>query len=163
LEQGSKYRQEAYIGMGNAQLAMNNIEAADKQYQAALDTDPDYAPAKVGLAKVAIEKENYQKAKDLLTLVAEANTTEIGAEAQYLLGMTHKQQGNYEDAIKAFSNVNILYEAYDEWVSKALLEKAKSYIQMGQQGEARSELNSLIEDYPGTPQAREAKRLLNTD
>lgn len=160
-EQGSKYRQEAYIGMGNAQLAMNNMAEAEKQYQAALGSDPEYAPAKVGLAKVAIEQENYQKANDLLTLVAEANTTEIGAEAQYLLGVVSQQQGNYEAAVKAFSNVNILYEAYDEWVAKALLKKAESYIQMGQQGEARSELNTLIEDYPGTPQAKEAQRILD--
>jgi TolA-binding protein len=162
-EQGSKYSQEAYIGMGNAQLALGNISGAEKQYQVAIDRDPNFAPAKVGLAKVAIAQENYQKANDLLSLVAEANTTEIGAEAQYLLGLVHQETGNYESAVKAYSNVNILYEAYDDWVAKALLKKAESYIQLGKQGEARSTLNTLINDYPGTPQAKEAQKLLNTD
>jgi len=162
-EKGSQYRQQAYIGMGNAQLAMNNTDKAEQQYQAALDQNSDYDPAKVGLAKIAIQKENYQRANDLLTLVAQSNTTEVGAEAQYLLGVVHQKQGQFEAAVKAFSNVNILYEAYDEWVAKALLKKAESYIQLGQRGNARSALNTLIKNYPGTPQAKEAKKLLNTD
>lgn len=162
-EQGSNYRHEAFIGMGNAQLAMNNTEQAEKYYQQALDSNPNFAPAKVGLAKVAIEKQQYQNAEDLLSLVAEANTTGIGAEAQYLLGVVNQRRGEYEAAVKAFSNVNILYGAYDEWVAKALLKKAESYIHMGQSGEARSELNTLIEEYPGTPQAKEAQRLLGSD
>ncbi len=162
-EQGSNYRQEAYIGMGNAQLAMTNIDQAEEQYQAALDGDPNFAPAKVGLAKVDMERGNLQAAKDQLSLVAEANTTEIGAEAQYLLGVANQKQGNMEAAVKAFTNVNILYEAFDDWVAKALLKKAESYIQMGQRGEARSTLNTLVKDFPGTPQAKEAQKLLNTD
>ncbi len=97
----------------------------------------------------------------MLTLIAEANTTEVGAEAQYLLGIVNQQQGEHEDAVKAFSNVNILYEAHDEWVAKALLKKAESYIQLGQSGEARSELNTLVEEYPGTAQAKEAQKLLD--
>lgn len=162
-QEGGEYRQEAYIGMGNAQLAMNNLDMAAQEYQAALDQNSDYDPAKVGLAKIAIQKENYQKANDLLTLVAQSNTTEVGAEAQYLLGVVHQKQGQYEEAVKAFSNVNILYEAFDEWVAKALLKKAESYIQLGQRGNARNALNTLIKNYPGTPQAKEAKKLLNTD
>ncbi|MGD8427836.1 MAG: tetratricopeptide repeat protein [Balneolaceae bacterium] len=162
-EKGGKYRQEAYIGMGNAQLAMNNTEMAEQEYQAALNENSGYDPAKVGLGKVALKKGDYQKAHDLLTLVAQSNTTEVGAEAQYYLGIVNQQQGNYEAAVKAFSNVNILYEAYDEWVAKALLKKAESYIQLGKRGEARSTLNTLIKNYPGTPQAKEGQRLLDTE
>ena len=162
-EQGSKYQQEAYIGMGNAQLAMNNIDQAETHYEKALERNSDYAPARVGLGKVALQKQNYQEAKDLFALVAEANTTDVGAEAQYLLGVVEQQQGNFKAAVKAYSNVSVLYEAYNEWVAKALLGRAESYIQMGQQAEARSTLNTLVEEYAGTPEAKEAQRLLNTD
>ncbi|WP_445666735.1 tetratricopeptide repeat protein [Fodinibius sp. AD559] len=162
VEQEQKYRQEAYIGMGNAQLAMNNLSEAEKYYQAALDDNTDYEPAKVGLAKIAIEKEDYQRAQELLSPIAESNTTEVGAEAQYYLGEIHQQQGNYKQAVKAYANVNILYEAFSNWVAKALLRQAESYIQMGQRGEARSTLNTLIEDYPGTPQAKDAQQLLDS-
>ncbi|WP_255233433.1 tetratricopeptide repeat protein [Aliifodinibius salipaludis] len=161
-EQQQKYREEAYIGMGNAQLAMNNLSEAEKHYQAALDNNADYEAAKVGLAKIAIEKENYQRAQELLSPIAESNTTEVGAEAQYYLGEIHQQQGNFEQAVKAYANVNILYEAFSDWVARALLRQAESYIQMGQRGEARSTLNTLIEDHPETPQAKDAQKLLDS-
>lgn len=160
-DKGDKYKQEAYIGMGNAELAMNNLSVAEAEYQKALEQNSDYAPAKVGLAKIAIEQGNYQDAEDLLALVAELNSTEIGAEAQYYLGVVAQEQGNYEAAVKEYSNVNILYKAHDEWVAKALLNKAESYIQLGQRGEARSTLNTLIDDYSDTPQAKDAQKLLN--
>ncbi|WP_138432179.1 tetratricopeptide repeat protein [Fodinibius saliphilus] len=160
-KEGSQYRQEALIGMGNAQLVMNNIDQAGKHYQVALNNNPEYAPAKVGMAKVALQKENYEQAKDLLSLVAESNTTEVGAEAQYLLGRVNHLQKSYEAAIKAYSNVNVLYQAFDGWVAKSLLGKAKCYIQLGQRGEARSALQKLVEDYPDTPQSQEAQRLLD--
>ncbi|MEL7835252.1 tetratricopeptide repeat protein [Fodinibius sp. Rm-B-1B1-1] len=160
-EEGGKYRQEAYIGMGNAQLAMNNLAEAEKWYQSALENDSAYAPAQVGLAKVAIEEERYEGAEEFLNPIAESNTTEIGAEAQYYLGIIYQQQGSFEQAVKAYSNVNILYEAFSDWVAKALLRRAESYIQMGQRGEARSTLNTLIENHPDTPQAKEAKQLLD--
>lgn len=160
-KQDPQYRLEAHIGMGNAQLAMNNIDQAEQQFQAALDINSSYDPANVGLARVALNQNDFQKAENLLASVAESNTTEVGAEAQYLLGVVKQQQGNYQESVKAFSSVNILYGAYSEWVAKSLLKKAESYIQMGQRGEARSTLNTLIESYPGTPQAKEAKRLLD--
>lgn len=148
--------------MGNAQLAMNNVSEAEEEYRKALDRESDHAPAKVGIAKIAIERENYEEANDLLTSVTDENSTEIGAEAQFYLGELHRQQGNHEQAVKAYSNVSVLYETYDEWVAKAFLNRAKSYIQMGQRGEARSSLNTLIEDYPNTPQAKEAQELLDS-
>ncbi len=160
-EKGSRYRQEAYIGMGDAQLAMENSEQAQKHYQAALDNNQNLASAKVGLAKVNISNNNYQEAEDLLAPIAESNTTEVGAEAQYLLGVINQEQGAFEEAVKAYSNVSVLYEAFGEWVAKSLLNRARCYIQLGQRGEARTALNTLVEDYPESPQAREAKRLLN--
>lgn len=160
-EKGRDYRQEALIGMGNAQLEMNNLDQAKGYFDQALQNSNDFDPAKVGLAKVHIRNEQYDMALDLVSPVAESNTTETGAEAQYLMAYIYQMQGDYQAAVKNYSSVNILYEAFDEWVSKALLNKAKCYIKMGQQGEARSTLNTLINDYPDTPQAQEAQRLLN--
>lgn len=162
-DQGAKYQLEAYIGMGNTQLALNNVGQAEQYYQTALDSKSDYAPARVGMAKIAIENGNYQNARDLLSKVAEDNSYEIGAEAQYLLGVISQKQQKYQAAVKAFSNVNVLYGAYDRWVAKALLKKAESYIQMGQRGEARTALNTLVKDYPGTPEAERAQQLLNSE
>lgn len=161
LEQGgNRYQLEAYIGMGNAQIAMGNISEAEQQYRSALEINGSYAPANVGLAKVALQNESYQDAEDLLNLVAEANTTEVGAEAQYLLGVASQRSGNYEEAVQNYARVSVLYGAYDQWIARALLGRAESFMQLDQPGEARSSLNTLVNDYPDTPEAREAQRLL---
>jgi len=159
---GSRYRLEAYIGMGNAQLAMGEAEQAREQFELALGVNASYDPARVGIGKVELENENYQEAKDRLSLVAESNTTEIGAEAQYLLGVIEQEQQQYEQALEAYSNVEVLYRAYDEWVAKAMLRSAESYIQLGNRGQARSTLSTIVKNYPGTPEAERAQRLLDT-
>jgi len=159
---GSRYRLEAYIGMGNAQLALGEAEQAREQFELALGVNASYDPARVGIGKVELENENYQEAKDRLSLVAESNTTEIGAEAQYLLGVIEQEQQQYEQALEAYSNVEVLYRAYDEWVAKAMLRSAESYIQLGNRGQARSTLSTIVKNYPGTPEAERAQRLLDT-
>lgn len=163
LEQGgNKFRLEAHIGMGNAQIAMNNIDEAEQEYRAALQVNSSHDPANVGLGKVALEQGAYQDAKDLLSLVAEANTTRVGAEAQYLIGVADQRSGNYKEAVQSFSKVSVLYEAFDSWVAKSLLRKAQCFIELDQPGEARQTLNTLTQNYPNTPQAQEAQRLLNS-
>ena len=163
LEEGSSFRLGALTGMAEAQLAMGNIERARQHYESALETNASHAPARVGLGKVALRKGNYTEAQDLFGLIAESNTTEIGAEAQYLLGVTHQRQQNYKEALEAYSNVNVLYEAFDNWVAKSLLKSAECYIQLGNTGEARSTLNTVVENYGGTPEARQAQRLLQSN
>jgi TolA-binding protein len=163
LEQGgNKFRLEAHIGMGDAQIAMGNISEAEKEYRAALQVDSDHDPANVGLGKVALENGSYQDAQDLLSLVAEANTTEVGAEAQYFIGVAEQRSENYQDAVQAYSKVRVLYEAFDSWVAKSLLKKAESFLQLEQPGEARQTLNTLIQNHPDTPEAQEAQQLLDS-
>lgn len=162
-EAGSQYSQEARIGMGNALLAMGRTGEAEEQYKAVQQGTGGGDPARVGLGKVALERQNYAEAEDLFSLVAESNTTEIGAEAQYLLGYSRQRQGAYESALQAYSNVRVLYETFDSWVAKAMLRSAECYIQTGNRGEARNTLNTLIEQYPDSPQARQARQMLQSD
>lgn len=161
-EKDQGYRLEAYIGMGNAQLAMDNIPEAKAQYESALNINGSYDPARVGLGKVAIENGNYDEARDRLNLVAESNTTEIGAEAQYLLGVVDQEQQQFNQALESYSNVKVLYSAFDDWVSKSMLRSAECYIQLGNRGEARNTLNEIVKNYPGTEEAKKAQRLLDS-
>ncbi|MDZ7690510.1 MAG: tetratricopeptide repeat protein [Balneolaceae bacterium] len=162
-EERQDFALEALTGMGRAQLAMNNIEQARKHYEAALEANNDHDPAHVGLGKVALQNGNYTEARDYFNLVAESNTTEIGAEAQYLLGETYQQQQNFKQAIDAYSNVSVLYEAFDEWVAQSMLRRAECHIQLGNTGEARSLLNSLVESYPDLPEAKKAQQMLQSN
>lgn len=163
LEQGSSYELEGRIGIGTAELAQNNLEEAREQFEAVLEKDDEHEAASVGLAKVEIEDENYEGALDLLNLVAEASSAEEGAEAQYLIGTIYHEQRDFEEALDAYSNVKVLYDAYDEWIAKAMLESAKAYIQLGNRGDARNELEELIDTYPDTQEAERAEELLESN
>jgi tetratricopeptide (TPR) repeat protein len=154
---------EAYVGMGDARLAMKDLKSARKFYERVIDTDSDYAGAVVGLGKIALYSESYEQAQQLFEKVAESSSTESGAEAQYMLGKVQQEQRNFNEAIEAYSKVTILFEAHEEWVRKALLDRARSLIRLGRTGDARSALNTLVEDYPDTPEAREAGRLLKNN
>jgi TolA-binding protein len=161
LETASRYRQEAYVGMGNANLALNNIEQAKEEYQAALSINANSNSAKVGLGKVAIEEKRYEEARNYFAPIAESSSTEIGAEAQYYLGRVYQLQENYGAAIEEFGRVSVLFEAFDTWVSEAMFRSAECHIRLGNQGEAMNTLNAIITRYPGTTAEQKAQRLLN--
>lgn len=160
LRQGNRYDQEAYIGMANASLSLGELERAREEYEEALAINASNDGATVGLAKVLMAKTDYEQATKLLRPVAEGNTTDIGAEAQYLLGRISQQQKNFQEAIAEYARVKVLFEAFDQWVSDAMYGAAESHIQLGNRGEALAILNEIIDTYPGTNAAEKAQRLI---
>ncbi|GAB5409815.1 MAG: hypothetical protein BalsKO_21800 [Balneolaceae bacterium] len=157
----ARFAQEAYIGMGNASLAQNKLEVAREEYENALQVNAGNEAASVGLGKVALAEGNYEEAQTILTPIADRNTTDIGAEAQFYLGKIQQDQNNYEDAIGEYAKVKILFEAFDNWVSLAMYNSAESNILLGNRGDALAILNEIIENYPGTEAASKAQSLID--
>jgi len=162
LEKGSRFQQEAYVGMGSASLAEGNTGLAKTEFEEALKVNPNNPAAKVGLGKVAVNESRFEDAKVLLGPVADESTTISGAEAQYYLGKIEQDQGNYEAAIENYSKVRVLFEAFEIWVSKALYNTAECHIRLGNRGDAISILNGIIESYPDTEGAKQAQALLDS-
>lgn len=161
LETASRYRQEAYVGMGNASLAQNRIERAKEEYESALQVNANSEAAKAGLGKVAIAENEFDIAEELLAPIAEQSTTEIGAEAQYYLGEILQKRGEYNAAIEEYAKVKVLFEAFDFWTSKAMYNSAECHIRLGNRGEAMTILNSIIISYPDTEAEKKAQALLD--
>lgn len=162
LERAPRFRQEAYVGMGNASLALKNNEVAKTEYEKALQQNPNNAGASVGLGKVAMAEGNYSEAQIKLAPIADKNTTTVGAEAQYYLGKLEQDQGNFEKAIEEYSKVRVLFEAFEDWVSKSLYSSAECHIRLGNKGDAVSILRGIQEKYPDTEAAINAQKLLKT-
>lgn len=161
LRTASRFAQEAYIGMGNASLAQNKLEVARGEYESGLRVNPGNEAASVGLGKVALAEGNYEEAQQILAPIADRNTTDIGAEAQFYLGKIQQEQGNYEEAISEYAKVKILFEAFDDWVSLGMYNSAECNILMGNRGDALAILNEIIEFYPGTDAAARAQALID--
>ena len=160
LRTASRFSQEAYIGMGNASLAQGELETAREEYESALQVNSGNEAASVGLGKVARAEAEYEEAQNILAPIAEQNTTEIGAEAQFYLGRLQQDQNNFEEAISEYAKVKILFEAFDSWVSLGMYNSAECNLLLGNRGNALSILNEIIETYPGTEAARKAQVLL---
>lgn len=157
----NRFAQEAYIGMGNASLALNQLEKARSEYQSALDINAANEAASVGLGKVAIAEQKYEEAVIILKPIAEKNTTEIGAEAQFYLGKLNQEQENFQKAVEEYARVKVLFEAFDNWVSLAMYHSAESNILLGNRGDALAILNEIVEYYPGTEAEGLARQLLD--
>ena len=160
LRTASRFAQEAYIGMGNASLAQGELERAREEYESALEVNPGNEAASVGLGKVARAEANYEEAQNILAPIAERNTTDIGAEAQFYLGRLQQDQNNFEAAIAEYAKVKVLFEAFDSWVSLGMYNSAECNILLGNRGDALAILNEIIETYPGTEAAQKAQTLI---
>tara|TARA_R110002050_G_scaffold253787_3_gene392035 strand:- start:1368 stop:4364 length:2997 start_codon:yes stop_codon:yes gene_type:complete len=160
LDNAPRFKQEAYIGMGNASLALKKNTVAKTEYENALKVNPNNAAASVGLGKVAVAEGNYDEARGKLAPIAEKNTTIVGAEAQYYLGKLEQDNGEFEAAIEAYSKVRVLFEAFEDWVSRSLYNTAECHIRLGNRGDALSILNGILEKYPDTEAANKAQELL---
>ena len=158
----SRFAQEAWIGMGNASLALGEYDQAEDEYENALQANARNEAASVGLGKVAFAKQEYEQALNILGPIADRNTTEIGAEAQFYLGRIQHTQNNYEAAIEEYAKVKVLFEAFETWVSSAMYESAQCHLMLGNRGDARSILNDIIENYQGTEAAKKAQAQIDS-
>ena len=110
--------------------------------------------------EVFLAEKNYDKAHEILAPIADKNTTEIGAEAQFYLGKLQQDQQHYEDAIAEYAKVKVLFEAFDLWVSQGMYQAAECHILLGNRGDAMGILKDIQDTYPGTEAAAKAKALI---
>ena len=162
-EKDSRFIQEAYLGMGNANLGLGNHQDARQNFERVLSINEGNDAARTGLGKVLLEDDRVEEARRFFRIVAENNTTAVGAEAQFMLGRSYMIQGDRESALEEFSKVRVLFGVYDNWVAEAQYRTAEIYIREGRRGDALSLLNSIVENYPGTEGAEKAQRLLDRD
>lgn len=119
------------------------------------------AKAKVELAIILLQQNNYEGAQILLKEVGEKRTDDIGAQAQYNYGVLLYNQNKIEDAISALVRVRSVYSAYDEWYSKSLLKLGDCYLKLNDKKQAREMYRAVLTKHPTGELATEAKRKMN--
>lgn len=151
------YKGEALIGLGSVYIGKQDYVKARGYFERGERLFPKNDAMKLGIAKVNFEEERDDVALPLLEALAKSNTGAEGAEAQFLVGRIFQEKQQFSEALAAFSKVKILYEAYETWVSKSLFESAQCYKRLGNPVEAQKTLKLLIEKYPNTSAAKDAK------
>lgn len=82
--------------------------------------------------------------------------TSNAPSAQFWIGEIYRQQGDLDNAVKAY---DLVLEKYpdNQKTPDALLMKGKTLVQAGQRNAARQEFNELMRRFPGTSQAAQAR------
>jgi tetratricopeptide (TPR) repeat protein len=106
---------DVYGALGNVYYFNQNYTDALKQYQAAVQYNPN-AANRYSLGQGYLATGDYNKAQEQFNLVDQLSPGK--PQGQYGLGLTYEKQGDYRSAINAFQNAIALqgnyYEAYSE-------------------------------------------------
>ena len=84
---------------------------------------------------------------------------ETAAQSQFMIGETYFHQKRYQEALREFLKVEILY-AFPEWRSGALLESAKCHENLHEWSRAAETYSRILEKYPKSTHVAEASERL---
>ncbi len=128
-------------------------------------SEEDIAKAHLYTARVLLRRGEVPPALKELNLAALKSQTVVGAEARYRVGQLQYEADKYDEAIEsAFEVINNM-GSYEYWVAKSFILLADAYAGKGDDFQAKSTLESIIENYEGEddiiPSAKERLQKLN--
>lgn len=153
---------ELYYTMGQVLLAEKEPAKAQAQFKLAIEKRPDYVPAHLELAKMALQQEDYQGAEESIRRILQSNGK--NAEALVDLGIAYKGMGQYDKALAAYDdaqkiNPNLPELYLNRGIVIALkgdptkaIEYYRQYVQLGGRNEV------LAHDLIGEAEAELARR-----
>ncbi|MFC7525992.1 tetratricopeptide repeat protein [Parapedobacter sp. GCM10030251] len=130
-------------------------------------SEEDIAKAHLYTARVMLRRGEVEPAMKELNLAALKSQTVVGAEARYRVGQLQYEAKEYDKAIEsAFEVINNM-ASHDYWVAKSFILLADAYAGKGDDFQAKSTLESIIENYEGEddiiPSAKERLDKLNNN
>jgi len=140
--------------------------AAGMDAPARAEDIPADADAHYRAAELALRSGAHSQARALLRAFIERYPAEARADdAQHLLGVSYRRQGQPAAALAELRRVITTYRTGDA-VDRALLEMAEAFVQLGACGDARDSLRALVSTQPRSrlvPRARARTRELTDD
>lgn len=112
----------------------------------------------IGLIEYSAKR--YDNAIIYLRSISDSRTDEIGAKAQYYLGMALFEQGKTNDAISSFVRVRTVYSSYGEWLSRSTLMLGDCYRKLNDLAKAKQFYRDVITKHRGDELGRTAQKKL---
>lgn len=154
LELNSEYKEN--YGYAVTNLMVCYFELGDMEQMAKYaklikshdrSSDEDIAKAHLYGARAMLQEGNMKSAMKELNLAALKSQTAVSAEARYRMGQLQYENKEYDKAQEtAFDVVNNM-GAHDYWVARSFLLLADTYSVKGNDLQAKSTLESVIENY----------------
>ncbi|MFA7288779.1 MAG: tetratricopeptide repeat protein, partial [Melioribacteraceae bacterium] len=112
--------------------------------------------SKIELGIIELNNKNYENAGLLFKEAGENRLDDIGAQAQYLYGLSLFKSDNYKEAITALVRVRSVFGAYDEWFTKSLLLLGDCYVKLNDKKQARDMYKAVMIKHNSGPYYKEA-------
>ncbi len=136
----------SYFEIGDYKEALNYTNAV-KNYEKS--SEEEIANASLYAGKAYLKQNKRAEALKEFNLAALKSRTVIGAEARYNVALMQYENKEYEAAIKSAFDVSDSFSSYDYWVAKSFILMADAYVGKGDNFQAKSTLESVIENYDG--------------
>lgn len=120
------------------------------------------AKSKIELGILEMVRGQYENAGGYFRDLGESRLDDLGAQAQYLLGVTLFEQKKYSDAISAFVRVRSIFSTYDLWYSKSLIMLGDCYAKLNDKKQAREMYRAVISRHSKDELGAEARKKLNS-
>ncbi len=139
--------------VAECQIQKKDYAAAESLYRALIEgspAHPDKGLWQVRLGLVAYLQKNYQAVIETLTPVApQLASPDQKAEALYLIGLSHYQLGQFNEAATQLQAATTASSAWRQ-ADETLLYLARAQHKLGQVPQALATLNTLLQSYPAT-------------
>ena len=152
---------DASYQQGVVLKSTNQTDDAVRKFEATITQYPKSAASdrsRVALGWMNQSVENYTRALEYFKAVATNRTDELGAEAQYALGVTQQSSNNYSEAILSFLRVKYVFPSAEDWITKAYFNLGDCYEKTNQKQKAKEAYNIVIKQ--GGELAAEAEQRL---
>tara|TARA_Y100000310_G_scaffold345060_1_gene461497 strand:- start:6016 stop:8667 length:2652 start_codon:yes stop_codon:yes gene_type:complete len=95
---------ETLLNKGNSALADNNFRAANIEFKSLLEKDPNYVPARIGLAKVALELRDFDGALIELEKISSNNNSALDETIALLKARVLHRSAAHTALVKEFGD-----------------------------------------------------------
>src|SRR5690606_24879646 len=172
LELTSEYKENYNYAVTNLMICYFQIGDLDQVAKYAKliknydrSSEEEIAMAHLYGARAMLQEGNVQPAMKELNLAALKSQTAVGAEAGYRVGQLQYEDKEYDKAQESAFDVIENMGSQDYWVARSFILLADVYAGKGDAFQAKSTLESVVENYEGEddiiPAAKERVKMCN--
>jgi len=151
---------EIMFNKGLVLAEMKNIQGAYESFSDVISYFPknifaEKSKLEIGIIELTLKK--YDKAEEILRNISKNRTDDIGAKAQYFLGVSLFEQKKYLQAIEELNRVKNFFSRYEEWVLNSVMLLGDCYAELKDKRKAEEMYRLIITKYKGTHYAKQAQ------
>ena len=155
----------AWLAARNQSPAASDVRQAQQQPQSTPKTSQQYE-VDYSIGQRYASDSRMHAARTAFGKVIRSATganSETAAQAQWMIADTHQQEQNYQQAIREFLRVSVLYDGFPYWQASALLRAGDCFERLGDERSADNTYAQLIDRFGESAFARDATARLHRD